>query len=69
MHGLWHLVPGSGPQSSEGSKSGLGEAGLNSGLGEAHSCEGSNSGLGEVSSSQFTIRNAFLNLSNTAEAS
>ncbi|XP_071675946.1 uncharacterized protein [Lolium perenne] len=25
MHGLWHLVPGSGPQSSEGSKSGLGE--------------------------------------------
>jgi hypothetical protein len=57
MHGLWHLVPGSGPQSSEGSKSGLGEAGSNSGLGE-----GSNSGLGEVSSSQFTIRNAFLNL-------
>ncbi|XP_047050687.1 uncharacterized protein LOC124655903 [Lolium rigidum] len=40
---------GSGPQSSEGSKSGLGEAGLNSGLGEAHSCEGSNSGLGETS--------------------
>ncbi|XP_051184369.1 uncharacterized protein [Lolium perenne] len=43
------MSQGSGPQSSEGSKSGLGEAGSNSGLGEAHPCEGSNSGLGETS--------------------